>query len=239
MALVNFHKILPNFFMYFPSLLSYSLAELQSRCLLIRNNQDLFRTLTNQKKERIILHADIVLADFAKERNVKKSTDFAQVFEVIFAVFKLENVILQVHIMGQKQEELNEIRQVLKLSKKFGENIKLEVFIKENYEEFEKQKVNDNSFKFYKWQDKNEWENGYLLSQKNLLMTVKAGVGGQLFEEQGVDFLKKTGKTEKIILDGGVKFDTFEKLDMPDFDAVMGSGFWQKFEEKIKKGVKN
>jgi len=193
--------------MIVPSLLSYTLAELEQKCLKIRTNQDRFRALTHQTHDSVCVHMDIIMPQFASLRSIKKSTQYLESLTIIQSVFAIEKLIIQIHIMGETRE-----------TKKLLESIE----IIPGFTYFVHSK---SSSQLHLWYDVHEWTDRYV-ADNSLLMLVSAGRGGQkkvkiLFEEA----VKITNYATDITLDGGLTLAD----NSPKAFIVVGSDFWQKF----------
>lgn len=191
-----------------PSLLSYTLAEVEQKCLKIRSNQDRFRLLSHQTTERVVLHCDIVMPKFAKLRSIKASTQYTHTLETVRSVFASEILLLQMHIMGETDEAHALIRSIV---------------LQPDVEYFVPQTLFTDTL--HPWFDVHQWSEAGI-KKESLLMLVPAGKGGQKKDGALFELAKKAALSmPNLTLDGGLMLDD----DIPKSTVVVGSDFWQTF----------
>ena len=220
--------------MFLPSLLEYSTESLEQKLDLINANISKFRLLTKtHDSDKISLHLDFVLPQFAKDRSVMKSLNPESVFNGLQNRFKDSKLSLSLHLMGDS-EDLAEVYRFFG-EYDFNPNWEYLFFIPEKYSNLWQSAVfsQQKNIKTGVWLDLGEWENNDLKAGSDyLLMTVLAGKSGQKLTEQvksDVLELAQNYADKKFILDGGWSVDNSEYPN--NIKVVSYSSFWKNFKE--------
>jgi hypothetical protein len=87
---------------FLPSLLEYSLLDLQNKLELIKNNLAQVQFIQKSPDGKIYLHLDFVLPEFAASRSVQPGNDPKIVFDLINKYFKDQKIVCNCHFMGTK-----------------------------------------------------------------------------------------------------------------------------------------
>jgi hypothetical protein len=196
--------------MIIPSLLSYTLDELEQKCLKIRAHQDIFRRITSQTPESVQLHLDIVMPDFAVERSVAASTQYRETVQRVQQVFTHERLVMQIHIMGTAAETRQLVSTLLPIadSRYFVQGMPSAGNIKQ-------------------WYDADQWPPLNSIEPDSLLMTVIAGKGGQTIDPMLSSQIERVSDSvQGVTFDGGLQITQ----DMPGAMIVVGSDFWNHFD---------
>jgi hypothetical protein len=93
-----------------PSTLEYSTQSLEKKLATTASNPDKFSNL--QKSEKVLLHLDIVMSGFAKDRSVMKSLGLETNLDLVAKYFKDQPMELSIHLMGDSQD-LSEVQKFL------------------------------------------------------------------------------------------------------------------------------
>ncbi len=222
--------------LFLPSLLEYSTASLQTKLELIKDNLTKFQAVQKSADQKIYLHLDFVLPDFAASRFVQSGNDPKIVFDLIDSHFYGQKVVCNSHFMGLT----NDIKGVLAFFKSYSWNLNWEYILyvgQEFLQDFEQFKKFDN-LKVGIWLDLDQYnvETKFELSDY-LLMTVLAGKSGQ---KLAIDTRSKTLEIVKqnpninFTIDGGWSVDDeVSELSLKqknNLSVVSYSSFWKAFE---------
>lgn len=224
---------------YIPSLLEYNYLDLKNKLNLINNNLKQFLLFQNSKDDKIYLHLDFVLSEFAQLKNVKPSNFIPELFSVLEQYFVKEEVYLSIHLMGLEKDLefayqfLNRMFSRFVLEKpKWSGVIFVPLQSKQVFESISKL----SNFKIGVWYDYDQWDKNlnFENNSHNLLMTVFAGKSGQVLDQETkLDAYKisKTFKRANFTFDGGWAVrDELKK----NVQIVSYSDFWQEFDKIAK-----
>jgi hypothetical protein len=198
-----------------PSTLEYSNTELSKKLKFISNNKTKFFEVS--KQTLLELHIDLVYPGFAKSRSVMSSLNLTDNIKAI------EDNIGQdfkatVHFMGGL-EDVDIFRNELKKIHRYSKQI--EIYIPSNMNKM----MFDPQFQYYFWYDVDQLELN-TSNTKSLQMSVKAGLSGQLLNDNiksKLQLLANSRGVDKLIVDGGWKIeDCKEGLRMVSY-----SSFWK------------
>lgn len=223
--------------LFIPSLLEYSLVQLETRLQLVKNNLAAFQKIQNSKSD-ISFHLDFVMPQFAKDRHVMCSMGLESVLNSVDEYFAEKEVNLSIHLMGTAED----LYQALDFFKVYEFNPKWQytVYVPANFTStFSYLTAIFKNLEIGVWLDKNEWnlDNITIISEnikKFLLMTVVAGKSGQKLEQYKIDEVKQLcEKLPKIhfLVDGGWSVES--NLEFSNLEIVSYTSFWKQFNLSI------
>jgi hypothetical protein len=247
---------------FLPSLLEYTPQDLESKLVLIKNNPIEFQTIQKAVDEKIHLHLDFVLPDFASERNVQPGNSPKIVFDLIHKYFHEQKVVCNSHFMGSPKDT----SQVLEFFQSYNWNPNWEYILYvgqefvANFNLFKNSNTSDchlersersylvgentpnkTRLKIGAWLDLDQYDIKTKFDyQDYLLMTVFAGKSGQkLTPEVRSNCLKVIENNPDInfTIDGGwTVLDELSELNFEQknkLNVVSYSSFWKEFEKTI------
>jgi hypothetical protein len=201
-----------------PSLLEYSTFDLQRR--IDRLNQ----------LNKFEIHIDTICKQFAQSRNVMMSISTKTVLEHL-QKFRGNKLLVTIHIMGDTEDLIEAYR--FFASYHFEPNWQYRIYLPLNSELAFVSLESMTNVRIGNWYDIDQWDIGTDFGQYTyttaLLMTVKAGLSGQLLlPETKQDAFELAVKNPQInfIFDGGWSclFDT----DVDNVDLVSYTSYWRK-----------
>jgi hypothetical protein len=209
-----------------------------------KNSGEILGKDDKKVKKTWSLHLDFVLEQFAKDRFVMKSLGLDSVFSIFEKKMRNQKLNLTVHLMGENedwQDAFNFWQQF-----KIPQNWQIQLFVPSKMTKlFTFEKPNLATFQ---WLDLGDWEDAKELEneienldetlgnpkktpKKFLLMTVKAGLSGQIMtvetKNKAVEMVKNNPKVD-FILDGGWRvqdqqiFSNFQNVNLVSY-----SSFWK------------
>ncbi len=195
-----------------------------------KNSGEILGKDDKKVKKTWSLHLDFVLEQFAKDRFVMKSLGLDLVFSIFEKKMRNQKLNLTVHLMGENEDWQDAFNFWQEF--KIPQNWQIQLFVPFKMTKlFTFDKPNLTTFQ---WQDLGDWENEKpekLISRKILLMTVKAGLSGQIMttetKNKTIQMVKNNPKVD-FILDGGWRvqdqqiFDNFGNVDLVSY-----SSFWK------------
>ncbi len=219
---------------FLPSLLEYSPLELETKLKLICKDKPKFKEFQKSKDDKIHLHLDFVLPEFALSRNVAHGNLESTVFELLEKYFAEDELYLSIHLMGlHKDLEYSFDFLLDKLSNYVFEYDWVgEIFVPLVYVEEFKTIEECSNFVVGQWLDLGEWndETKFESEQNYLLMTVVAGKSGQKLSDENKDLTLKLASENpesKFTVDGGWSLEVEPKDNL---QIVSYSSFWKGFE---------
>jgi hypothetical protein len=247
---------------FLPSLLEYTPQDLESKLVLIKKTPIEFQTIQKAVDEKIHLHLDFVLPEFAAQRNVLPGNGPKVVFDLISKYFHDKQVVCNSHFMGSAKDTA----EVLEFFQSYSWNPNWEYILYVGPEFV----VNFNLFKNSNTRDRHlvQSERSYLVGENTpnktrlkigawldldqyntetsfelkdyLLMTVFAGKSGQkLTPEVRSNCLKVVEDNPyiKFTIDGGwAVLDELSELNTDQknkLNVVSYSSFWKELEKRI------
>lgn len=243
---------------FVPSLLEYSPRDLQVKLELIKNNLNAFNQIQAGVNDKIYLHLDFVLPEFATSRNVQPGNSPKVVFDLIDDYFQGQKVVCNSHFMGSKADT----QIVLEFFQNYNWNPNWEYILyvgKEFVNEFESvlpyspsqigyQPLNKgqlpvqvSNLKIGMWLDLDQYDYKTKFELHDyLLMTVFAGKSGQkLTDKVRLNTLKIIQNNPEVAftVDGGwTVVDDLKELGLEQkniLNVVSYSSFWNEFEKII------
>ena len=231
---------------FLPSLLEYSIYDLQTKLQLIKNYPVEFQAIQRSPDGKIYLHLDFVLPEFAASRSVQSGNRPKIVFDLIHKYFQDQKVVCNSHFMGFE----GDIAVVLGFFKTYTWNPNWEYILyvgPEFLKEFEQLKESTKKtsipieIKIGTWLDLDQYNSETKFElQDYLLMTVFAGKSGQkLMEDTRLKTLGiiKQNSNINFTVDGGwVVKDELKELTLKqkeNLSIVSYSSFWKEFEKLI------
>jgi pentose-5-phosphate-3-epimerase len=238
---------------FLPSLLEYTTQALEDKLQLVKNHLTEFEAIQKTPDDKICLHLDFVLSEFAMSRNVKPGNDPAVVFGLIQKYFRDQQIVCNCHFMGSAKDTA----EVLEFFKAYNWNPNWEYILyvgQEFVQEFEKQlklplakglaaKLTGVTVKIGAWLDLDQYNlDTKFVFQDYLLMTVFAGKSGQkLTEVVRINTLEAIQNNPDVnfTIDGGwAVTDELNKLNFEQknkLNIVSYSSFWKEFVNIIAK----
>lgn len=225
----------------YPSILEYSDKQLNRKLLFLKQNKkEILNFILKQQHpdlypiSHLNLHLDFIGKDFAKDRKVMKSLSLETVFLELQKIFAKTKLNLTIHLMN----ELEDYKLDFEFLKNYKQNKNW------NYIFY----VNFNYTTIYKnlapyaeigvWLDCDKWQNFDFKKNKindYLLMTVRAGVSGQLKKENStaqITELAIRNSKKNFLLDGGWQVDEIQKIQKKEnstnLNFVSYTSFWNK-----------
>jgi hypothetical protein len=198
-----------------PSTLEYSITELSKKLRFISNNKNKFYEVSKQTV--LELHIDLVYPGFAKSRSIMSSLNLTDNIKAIEDNIG-QDFMATVHFMGGL-EDADKFRNELKKIHRYSKHI--EIYIPTNMDKL----MLDPTFQYYYWYDVDQLEMNNS-NTKSLQMSVKAGLSGQLLQDNiksKLLLLANVRGVGKLIVDGGWKIeDCTDSLRMVSY-----SSFWK------------
>jgi hypothetical protein len=224
---------------YLPSLLEYNQKNLNSKLELIKNNLSDFLIFQQSNDNKIYLHLDFVLRDFAASRFVEPSNFIPELFAVLERYFDSQEVYLSIHLMGLERDidfSLSFLSRILSrylLEKPKWSGV---IFVPLEFKETFDSIMEVCNFEVGIWFDANEWslQSSFTKSTQYLLMTVLAGKSGQILDSQKkleAYTVARQNKKSKFTFDGGWNVDDQLRKNI---QIVSYSKFWQEFDKIAK-----
>jgi pentose-5-phosphate-3-epimerase len=212
--------------MILPSLLEYSVESLESKISRLEASQKLLYRL--QETNRLGLHLDFVLPQFAKDRSVLTSLSLCDVFNTLNNQYSSSKLYLSIHLMGETTDLLDSYKYFE--SYEFNNHWNYLILISEKYTTLWRKLIKNKgkNIRIGCWYDLDEWQaKKYTQNRTNLIMTVKAGRSGQQLKEdikqKALDLGKRYPQAH-FILDGGWGIDA---KSCKNQDIVSYSDFWK------------
>jgi len=203
-------------------------GSLELRINKVLSDTERFKQITKQVPP-FVWHADFVLPNFAKARNIEPSFDLQTYFD-IFTQNYPNSATFQVHLMGEDvdlQESLSYFQ-----SRHLNPNWNYQILVRpQNFELWQSIFGVHKNVQIGVWYDLGQWENIEVFDfNLVLLMTVLAGQSGQSLTEKTVNTaLNKLDKNYNtfFIFDGGWPVDS--QFDHKNLNIVSDTAFWNIF----------
>ncbi len=235
---------------FLPSLLEYTPQNLEIKLELIKDNLKDFRIIQKSSDNKIHLHLDFVLQQFAINRNIEPSNSLQIVFNMVNKYFGDQKIVCNCHFMGSFID-IMEILTYLKTkeaTKEFNSNWEYMFYFGKDMigmiGYFDSMNNNKN-LKAGLWLDFDEWEilkfsENFFNIKNYLLMTVIAGKSGQKLtsnnRSQALEIIKNNSDLNFTIDGGWSVGDELLELDMESknkLSIISYSSFWDQFDTMI------
>ncbi len=201
---------------------------LESRINKVLSDTERFKQITKQTSP-FVWHADFVLPNFAKIRNIEPSFDLETYFDIFIQNYP-NSATFQVHLMGEDvdfQESLNYFQ-----SHPLNPNWNYQILVRpQDFQLWQSVFSAHKNVQIGVWYDLGQWENIEIFDfNLVLLMTVVAGQSGQSITEETINnALIKLDKNQNIffIFDGGWSVD--RQFSYQNLSIVSDTAFWKIF----------
>jgi hypothetical protein len=248
---------------FLPSLLEYTPADLQAKLELIQKNPTEFQQIQKVTDDKIYLHLDFVLPEFAADRNVQAGNGPDVVFGLINKYFRDKKVVCNSHFMSSAKDTADVLdffqtyswnpnwEYILYVGPEFVESFSVLNKLETEIPLFPKgvarsdgvldQIPNNPKIKIGAWLDLDQYDTETKFElQDYLLMTVFAGKSGQkLTPEVRSSCLKvvESNPNASFTIDGGwTVLDELSELKLEQknkLNVVSYSSFWKELNNKL------